>query len=440
VTFAITGSGWLPGGTVTSALPYGSQGWFTGYQTPTADAAGHFSYSETVSTGPSGATPPGGYPITYGETYGGCSLSFTQTFTVTQSSSGAGSSPGQSGRFPWYCVTGPGRPTQQCPYEQVAGPVPDVECAFAIEEAVADALADATGQGNLKKIKDIVTFAEAIQITYDDARFGNQELKWDLLDLQAKVASMNGVVGAEAVVACEHQWATDPEFRGAVKAGLHKLLDGLIGDHGVQEIGKWLDNAFDTASTSSINAYVLAAKKGTWTVGVSSAASGRKARAARLVALAAGKIRVTRPGIKPITLGLTSQGKRLFARGSKLQRLRVQIVMRAGSKVVARRTVTLKRLAPPDARRPPAGQARPEALRAPDPWRAAADRPRGGQGRGAPRWQVPVAQLRPDPDRRGHRARLQAAVAGQARLARDEDDARPAARAPPQGGPHPRLG
>jgi hypothetical protein len=84
-TFSITGSNWVPGGTVTSTLPYGSPGWFTGYQTPTVDANGGFSYKETVGTGPSGPTPPGTYTITYAEKSGDCSLSFHQTFTVTSS-------------------------------------------------------------------------------------------------------------------------------------------------------------------------------------------------------------------------------------------------------------------------------------------------------------------------------------------------------------------
>jgi hypothetical protein len=82
-TFTISGSGWVPGGKVTSTLPYGSRGWFTGYQTPTVNASGGFSYTETVGTGPGGPTPPGTYTFTYVEKYGGCSPSFGQTFTVT---------------------------------------------------------------------------------------------------------------------------------------------------------------------------------------------------------------------------------------------------------------------------------------------------------------------------------------------------------------------
>jgi hypothetical protein len=93
--FSITGSGWLPGGTVTSTIPYGSPGWFPGYQTTTVDSAGRFSYAETVGTGPNGPTPLGAYPFTYVETYGGCSLSFTQTFTVT-----GGGTPGSGGGTP----------------------------------------------------------------------------------------------------------------------------------------------------------------------------------------------------------------------------------------------------------------------------------------------------------------------------------------------------
>ena len=84
-SFTITGSGWMPGGTVTSTLPYGSPGWFTGYQTPTVDSNGHFLYKETVGTGPHGPTPPGAYTITYAENYHGTSLSASQTFTVTPS-------------------------------------------------------------------------------------------------------------------------------------------------------------------------------------------------------------------------------------------------------------------------------------------------------------------------------------------------------------------
>ena len=82
-TFTITGSGWVPGGKVTGTLPYGSPGLFYGYQTPTVNASGGFSYKETVGTGPSGPTPPGSYTFTYAEKYGGCSPSFQQTFTVT---------------------------------------------------------------------------------------------------------------------------------------------------------------------------------------------------------------------------------------------------------------------------------------------------------------------------------------------------------------------
>ncbi len=70
----------------TATLPYGSPGWFTGYQTPTVDANGDFSFTETVATGPSGPTPPGAYVSTYVEHYGGSSLSASQTFTVTASS------------------------------------------------------------------------------------------------------------------------------------------------------------------------------------------------------------------------------------------------------------------------------------------------------------------------------------------------------------------
>lgn len=81
--FTITGTGWTPGGTVTATLPYGSPGWFIGYQTPTVDASGDFSFVETVATGPSGPTPPGAYVSTYVENYGGSSLSATQIFTVT---------------------------------------------------------------------------------------------------------------------------------------------------------------------------------------------------------------------------------------------------------------------------------------------------------------------------------------------------------------------
>ena len=82
-TFVIAGSHWVPGGTVTSTLPYGSPGWFTGYQTPTVAANGGFAFKETVGTGPHGPTPPGTYTFTFVEKYGGCSLSYQQTFTVT---------------------------------------------------------------------------------------------------------------------------------------------------------------------------------------------------------------------------------------------------------------------------------------------------------------------------------------------------------------------
>jgi hypothetical protein len=84
-TFLIAGSDWVPGGTVTSTLPYGSPGWFTGYQTPTVGANGGFNFKETVGTGPNGPTPPGTYTFTFVENYGGCSLSSHQTFTVTAS-------------------------------------------------------------------------------------------------------------------------------------------------------------------------------------------------------------------------------------------------------------------------------------------------------------------------------------------------------------------
>jgi len=84
-SFTITGSNWMPGGQVPSTLPYGSPGWFTGYQAPTVDANGKFSYTETVGTGPGGPTPSGTYTYTYVEN----SLSATQTFTVTGQSSGA---------------------------------------------------------------------------------------------------------------------------------------------------------------------------------------------------------------------------------------------------------------------------------------------------------------------------------------------------------------
>jgi hypothetical protein len=84
-TFTITGSNWAPGGTVTATLPYGSPGWFTGYQTPTVDTNGSFSYKETAGTGPGGPTPAGTYTFTYAEKYGGCSLGYHLVFTVTAS-------------------------------------------------------------------------------------------------------------------------------------------------------------------------------------------------------------------------------------------------------------------------------------------------------------------------------------------------------------------
>jgi len=58
-----------------------------------------------------------------------------------------------------------------------------------------------------------------------------------------------------------------------------------------------------------------------------------------------------------------------------------------------------------------------KAVPAPDLWRAAPGRPCRCARRGAPRRQVPAAQLRPDPDRRGHRARLQATAPSRTRLA-----------------------
>jgi hypothetical protein len=74
-------------------------------------------------------------------------------------------------------------------------------------------------------------------------------------------------------------------------------------------------------------------------------------------------------------------------------------------------------------RRPAARQTWAEAVPAPDPWRAAPGRPRRRARRGASGRQVPAAQLRPDPDSRGHRARLQATAPSRARLARHEDHA-----------------
>lgn len=84
-TFTINGRHWEPGGTVTSTLPYGSPGVFTGYQTPTADSGGAFSFKERVGSGRNGPTPPGRYTFTFVENHGGCSLSFRQTFIVTPS-------------------------------------------------------------------------------------------------------------------------------------------------------------------------------------------------------------------------------------------------------------------------------------------------------------------------------------------------------------------
>ena len=86
-TFTITGHNWVPGGTVTSTPPHGSPEWFTGYQTPTVNSNGGFSYKETVGTGPGGPTPAGTYTFKYVEKYGGCSLSFHQEFTVNPSPS-----------------------------------------------------------------------------------------------------------------------------------------------------------------------------------------------------------------------------------------------------------------------------------------------------------------------------------------------------------------
>lgn len=89
-TFVIAGSNWVPGGTVSSTLPYGSPGIFTGYQTPTVGTNGGFNFKETVGTGPGGPTPPGTYTFTFVEKYGGCSLSYVQKFTVTSKPSPPG--------------------------------------------------------------------------------------------------------------------------------------------------------------------------------------------------------------------------------------------------------------------------------------------------------------------------------------------------------------
>ena len=71
---------------MTATLPDGSPGWFAGYQTPTVDANGYFSFKETVGIGPNGPTPPGAYTSTFAENDHGSSLSASQTFTVTASS------------------------------------------------------------------------------------------------------------------------------------------------------------------------------------------------------------------------------------------------------------------------------------------------------------------------------------------------------------------
>jgi hypothetical protein len=105
-TFTITGSGWVPGGTVASTLPYGSPGWFTGYQTPTVNANGDFSFKETVGTGPGGPTPPGAYTFTYAEKNGDCSLSFHQAFTVTPKPSPT-CPPTPQPRIYWSQIAGP---------------------------------------------------------------------------------------------------------------------------------------------------------------------------------------------------------------------------------------------------------------------------------------------------------------------------------------------
>ncbi|MEA2341489.1 MAG: eukaryotic-like serine/threonine-protein kinase [Solirubrobacteraceae bacterium] len=84
-TFSVFGDGWMQGGVVKGELPYGSPGWFTGWQAPTADISGVFTVEAKVDTGPGGPTPPGDYIFTWSENQGGCSLSATATFTVTPS-------------------------------------------------------------------------------------------------------------------------------------------------------------------------------------------------------------------------------------------------------------------------------------------------------------------------------------------------------------------
>jgi hypothetical protein len=105
-TFVIAGSNWMPGGTVTSTLPYGSPGWFTGYQTPTVGTNGGFAFKETVGTGPHGPTPPGTYIFTFVEKYGGCSLSYVQKFTVTAEPSRT-CTPAPQPQIYWSQISGP---------------------------------------------------------------------------------------------------------------------------------------------------------------------------------------------------------------------------------------------------------------------------------------------------------------------------------------------
>ena len=83
-------------------------------------------------------------------------------------------------------------------------------------------------------------------------------------------------------------------------------------------------------------------------------------------------------------------------------------------------------------------QARAAPLPAPHPHRAAAHRPRRDQAGGAPGRQVAAAHLRPHPDPRRPRRRLQAAARGRTRLARLQRRPRAAPGVPPPRGPHPR--
>lgn len=85
-SFTLTGIGWVPGGTVSIHLPYGSLGWFpAATSTPAVDASGNWESPTTVGTSPTwGPTPPGVYTFTVSETTTTpeCSLSTEVSFDV----------------------------------------------------------------------------------------------------------------------------------------------------------------------------------------------------------------------------------------------------------------------------------------------------------------------------------------------------------------------